>query len=240
MRHATFVILCAGRVGSEFLVSLLDSHPDICCYGEVFTPPFEPHEQWFNPYLPDGVKAFTQSEQDDPRRYIAELASGCAGIAVGFKLTNSSIEAHPGSVSTLEGLQVIRLTRENLLAQHVSGVLAYTTGAWKQGTGTESYGAITHRVDTAGCKRALAALERREQELDELAEGHPTIRLTYERLVAGPIDEVQQFLGVEPRALSSPHRKLRTRQLRETIENWDELSDELRGTRFERFLAETP
>ena len=206
MRHATFVILCAGRVGSEFLVSLLDSHPDICCYGEVFTPPFEPNEQWFNPYLPDGVKAFTQSEQDDPRLYIAELASGCAGIAVGFKLTNSSIEAHPGSVGTLEGLQVIRLTRENLLAQHVSGVLAYTTGAWKQGTGTESYGATTHRVDAAGCKRALAALERREQELDGLAEGHPTIRLTYERLVAGPIDEVQQFLrcGAPRPQLPSP------------------------------------
>ena len=99
---------------------------------------------------------------------------------------------------------------------------------------------MTHRVDAGGCERALATLETREQEMDRLAEGHPTIRLTYERLVAGSIDEVQQFLGVEPRALSSPHRKLRTRPLREAIENWNELSDGLRGTRFERFLAETP
>lgn len=240
MRHTTFVILCLGRVGSELLVSLLDSHPDVCCYGEVFTPPYEPHE-WSDPRLPDGVRAFVDSEQDDPRLYIAELASACDAAAFGFKLPLSSIKAHPDAVTLLDDadLRVIRLTRENLLAQHVSGILAFKTGLWKQGGGKESYGGAVHRVDPARCKRALVSLEAREKEMDRLAEGHPTIRLTYEELVVGSgIDEAQRLVGVEPRALSSPHRKVRTRPLRETIENWDELSAELRGTRFERFLVE--
>jgi LPS sulfotransferase NodH len=243
MHNATFVILCLGRVGSELLVSLLDSHPDVCCYGELFAPPYEAHEEWFDPRLPDGVQAFVHSEQDDPRLYVEQLASGCDAAAFGFKLPHSSIEAHPNAVSLLDDaeLRVIRLTRENLLAQHVSGILAFRTGVWKQGGGEESYGAVTHRVNTARCKRALANLEAREEEMDRLAEGHPMMWLTYEELVAGSrIDEAQRFCGVQPRSLSSPHRKLRTRPLSETIENWDELSAELRGTRFERFLAEAP
>jgi LPS sulfotransferase NodH len=235
MRHATFVILCLGRVGSELLVSLLDSHPDVRCYGELFAPPYE---------APD--EGFAHSEQNDPRLYIAELASGrdaADAAAIGFKLPLSSIQAHPNAVTLLDDpeLRVIRLTRENLLAQQVSGILAFRTGVWKQRTGEESYGGVTHRVDPARCKRALVKLEAREQEMDRLAEGHPAMRLTYEELVAGSrIDEAQRLCGVKPQSLSSYQRKLRTRRLRETIENWDELSAELRGTRFERFLAEAP
>jgi len=232
MRDATFAILCLGLVGSELLVSLLDSHPDVCCYGELFAPRYEAPEE-----------GFAHSEQDDPRLYVSELASGCDAVAIGFKLPLSSIQAHPSAVTLLDdaALRVIRLTRENLLAQHVSGILAFKTGVWKQRTGEEGYGGMTHRVNPARCAQALAKLEAREQEMDRLAEGHPTMRLTYEELVAGSrIDEAQRFCGVKPQSLSSYHRKLRTRSLRETIENWGELSAELRGTRFERFLTEAP
>ena len=242
MRHATFAILCLGRVGSELLVSLLDSHPDICCYGELFAPPYEA-DGWSDPRLPDGVPAFVDSGEDDPRAYLTEVASACEATAFGFKLPRSSIQAHPDAVKLLDDseLRVIRLTRENLLAQHVSGVLAFRSGVWKQAGGGESYGGLIHRVDPPRCRRALANLEARETEMDRLADGHPTMRLTYEELIAGSrMEEAQVFCGVKPRRLSSDHRKLRTRSLHETIENWDELSAELRGTRFERFLVEAP
>jgi LPS sulfotransferase NodH len=224
-----FVILCTGRVGSELLVSLLGSHPAIRCYSELFAP------------RDRGGEWFGRSEQHDPRLYLSELLSGCDEAATGFKLPLSSIQAHPNAVTILDDvdLRAIRLTRENLLAQHISGVLAFKTDIWRQqGTSEESYQGMTHRVNPAKCRRALVNLEGREQEMDRLAEGHPTIRLTYEQLVAGFTEEVQRFLGVEPEGLSSRLRKLRTRPLRETIENWDELAAELRGTRFECFLVE--
>jgi LPS sulfotransferase NodH len=230
MRRATFVILCTGRVGSELLVSLLDSHPDIRCWGELFSG---------GPEAPE--EGFKHSEREDPGLYLSELVSGCEAAAIGFKLPHSSIQANPSSLALLDDaeLRVIRLTRENLLAQLVSAALALRSGFWKQRTGEESYRTATQYLDAAGCKRALAQMEVREREMDRLAEGHPMTRLTYEQLIAGSrMDEVQCFCGVKPRALSSPHRKLRTRPLRETIENWDELSAQLRGTRFERFLVE--
>jgi len=137
-------------------------------------------------------------------------------------------------------LGVIRLSRENLLAQVVSAALALKSGFWRQrGGGDEAYAVETHRVDPARCRSALANLEERELELDRIADGHPVLRLTYEQLTGGSeLDAVQRFCGVEPRVLSSPHRKLRRRPLPEAIENWDELSAELRGTRFERFLVD--
>jgi LPS sulfotransferase NodH len=232
MRRPTFVILCTGRVGSELLVSLLDSHPDIRCWSELFSKGTD---------APD--EGFVHSEEDDPIRYFSELAADCDASSLGFKLPRSSIEAHAAALGFLDDaeLRVIRLTRENLLAQVVSAALAFKSGFWRQRGGEEAYAAETHHVDPVRCKRALANLEAREQELDRLAGGHPVMRLTYEQLVGGSeLEAVQRFCGVAPRALSSPHRKLRTLPLREAIENWDELSAELRGTRFERYLADAP
>src|SRR2546423_405403 len=147
MRQATFAILCLGRVGSELLVSLLDSHPDIRCHGELFARPYGAPEE-----------GFVHSEHDDPRRYISELATRCDEAAFGLKLDYAAIQAHPDAVTLLDDaeLRVVRLTRENRLAQHVSAVLAYKTETWRQPTGRESYRGMTHRVDPAKCKRALA------------------------------------------------------------------------------------
>jgi LPS sulfotransferase NodH len=222
-----FAILCVGRCGSELLVSLLDSHPEIRCYGELFgkDPPRE---------------AFAFSGFDDPQEYLDDLASRSTEPAFGFKLPLSSISAYPDAVKTLDGLRIIRLTRENVVAQHLSGILAFKTGRWKQHTGTESYGDVRHRPKPKKLLQALEALEERERRVDRLARGHPTIALTYERLTSEPIDDIQRFVGVEPRPLSSPYRKLRTRPMSDVIENWDEVVAELRGTRFERFVAGGP
>jgi len=33
-----FIIVCAARTGSTLLRLLLQSHPDVCCHGEIITP----------------------------------------------------------------------------------------------------------------------------------------------------------------------------------------------------------
>ena len=47
VRRATFAILLpgTGRVGAAR--SLLDSHPDVRCYGELFAPPYGAPEKGF-------------------------------------------------------------------------------------------------------------------------------------------------------------------------------------------------
>lgn len=229
-----FVILCLGRTGSTHLQSLLDSHPDVRCYGELFT-----DVDLATGHGDSRAQTFIGSAHEDPRAYLAELTAGVDAAAIGFKLPNNSLRAFPQAVSVLEdrGLKIVRISRRNLLALLVSRRMLATTGVPQSTHG--SYGDARVRIEPQRCLAAFKHMEADERALDDLAGEHPVFHLTYEELVAGErIDDLQRFLGVEPHPLSSWFSRLRTRPLSETIENWDELTGALRGTRFEPFLAD--
>jgi hypothetical protein len=40
-----FIILCAARAGSTMLRHLRNSHPDVCCYGEIMADQVTP-DRW--------------------------------------------------------------------------------------------------------------------------------------------------------------------------------------------------
>jgi hypothetical protein len=223
----TFVILCLGRTGSTHLVALLDSHPDVRCFGELF-----PHER--------GTldEEYAPHWRDDALEYVAELTAPVTEPAVGFKLPLGSIQAHPDALRLVEtnDLRVVRLSRLNLLALFVSRrLLASTRDSESRG----DYGGATVALDPKQCLAMFRRTEEHERYLDELAGDKPTFRITYEEVAAGErLPEVQQFLGVEPVALKSGHSRERKRSLSETIENWPEVEGALRGSPYERFLQD--
>jgi hypothetical protein len=224
----TFVIVCLGRTGSTHLQFLLDSHPDIRCFGELFTG---------NAHTFDEV--FLASPLTDPAAYVAERTAACEERAVGFKLPLGSIHAHPDALAVLEPehLRFIRLTRRNRLALFVSRRMLATTRVPQSTHG--SYGEATVRLDPRQTLRALEKIDEHDAYLDDLVAGRPTYRLSYEELVGGlELDPLQRFLGVAPQGLSSVFERLRTRSLEQTIENWEEVREALSGTRHERFLAD--
>jgi hypothetical protein len=223
----TFVILCLGRTGSSHLVALLDSHPEIRCFGELF-----PHER--------GTldEEYAPHWRSDPLEYVAELTATVTKPAVGFKLPLGSIQAHPDALRLVEpdDLRVIRLSRLNLLALFVSRRLLAST---RESESRGDYGGATVALDPKQCLAMFRRTEEHERYLDGLAAGKPTVRITYEEVTAGErLPEVQRFLGVEPVALKSGHRRARKRSLSETIENWPEVEDALRGSAYERFLQD--
>lgn len=224
----TFVILCLGRTGSTHLVSLLDSHPQIRCFGELFTH----HEGTLD-------EAYVTSSRSDPQDYVAHLTAPLTESAVGFKLPLSSIRAHPDVLGLLEpqDLRMVRLCRINLLALFVSRRLLATTRVPQSTRG--DYGDATVVLDPKQCLAVFRRTEEHERHLDEIAAGKPVFRITYEELVTGRrLAEIQRFLGVEPAALRSPFSRIRRRSLAETIENWSEIEDALRGSPYERFLED--
>jgi len=224
-----FVILCLGRSGSSHLQSLLDSHPSIRCFGEVFSDQAPPQSPGFinSPYKDEAV-------------YLERLIEACEAPVVGFKLPMNSIKAHPESARLVSGdhtMRVIRLSRGNLLAQLISRRLQNTTKISHSLQG--GYEGATVHIEVGGALRALERMERDEDALDGLADSHPCHRILYEELEdPGRIEDVQRFLGVEPAALRSWFEKLRQRPLHETVENWDELVAGLQKTRFAHFAVE--
>lgn len=226
----SFVILCLGRTGSTHLQLLLDSHPDVTCFGELFTG----NAHTFG-------HAFLASPHDDAVRYLEELTAPVATTAVGFKLPLNSIRAHEQVLDIFgdRRLRVVRLSRRNLLALFVSRRMLATTRVAQSTVG--DYGDARVRLDPRQVLSAFRKIEQHEVWLDEVADGHPTFRIAYEDVIAGTgLAELQEFLGVIARGLRSPLEKLRTRPLEETVENWEDLAAELRGTPYERFLEEGP
>jgi hypothetical protein len=223
----TFVILCLGRTGSTHLVALLDSHPEVRCFGELF-----PHERGT---LDEEYAPYWQS---DPLEYVAALAAPVTEPAVGFKLPLGSIQANPNALRLVEpeDLRVIRLSRMNLLALFASRRLLATTKGSESGG---DYGGATVTLDPKQCLAMFRRTEEHERYLDELAAGKPTVRITYEELAVGErLADVQRFLEVEPVQLKSGHTRSRKRALSETIENWPEVEGALRGSPYERFLQD--
>lgn len=224
----TFVILCLGRTGSTHLGSLLGSHPDIHCFGELFTDRKGTLDE-----------AFIKSPIEDPVEYVAQLTAPLTEPVVGFKLPLNSIRTHPGALRLLEpdDLRIIRLRRLNLLALFASRRLLATTRVSRSTRG--DYGDTTVTLDPQHCLAVFRRMEEHERYLDGLAEGKPVFDITYEDLAAGQrLDDLQSFLGVDPVTLESRFKRIRSRPLSETIENWPEVAEALRGSPYERFLED--
>jgi hypothetical protein len=222
------VILCLGRTGSTHLGSLLGSHQDIHCFGELFTDRKTTLDE-----------AFIKSATDDPVEYIAQLTAPLTHRAIGFKLPLNSIRAHPEAVRLLhdDDLRIVRLRRVNLLALFASRRLLAATRVSRSTRG--DYGDTTVTLDPKQCFAVFRRTVEHERYLDELAAGKPVFDLTYEDLAAGrDLEDLQRFLGVEPTTLKSRFKRVRSRSLSETIANWQEVKRALRGSQYERFLED--
>ena len=142
-----FVILCLGRSGSNHLQSLLDSHPDITCFGEVFSD-----------RAPADGPGFINSAYNDEAVYFEHLVETCEVPVVGFKLPVNSIKAHPKSarlVAEDPAMRVIRLSRANLLAQLISRRLQRSTRVSHSLQG--GYAGATVNIDVDWALRAHGA-----------------------------------------------------------------------------------
>jgi LPS sulfotransferase NodH len=230
----SFAILCVGRVGSEHLVSLLDSHPDVTCFSELFAPEWGVEFQHGTLSVPH----FATTQHEQPTSYWGELTAKLDTPVSGLKLPWSSIEAHPDALRLIAdpAVDIIRLTRRDRVAQYVSAWLALESGVWHSTQG--AYRTRRIKVDPAKCLEALDRISEQEDRLDELAHDHRVFQMTYEELVGRHrIDDLQEFLRLQPRELTSRYERLRERPLNEVIENFDELAAALAGTRYATYLG---
>jgi hypothetical protein len=223
-RPLTFVIACLGRVGSQHLVSLLDSHPDIRCFGELFNP---------------AGSVYAKERRGDHHEYLREVAAEVEAAQIGCKLTWPTLHNFPNVLDLFHdpNLRIIRLVRPNYLQVHISVLHATKTGMMHS---TErSHGdAMTVRVEAERCYQDLFGFFVADRFLDELTRHSPVFRIEHHQLAdEAVLADLQRFLGVEPAVLTSPHKKLVSRPLADAIENFDEVVAMLEGTPWASFVA---
>ncbi|NNU15933.1 hypothetical protein HK107_06300 [Parvularcula sp. ZS-1/3] len=247
-RHA---ILTNGRSGSNFFAQVLNQHPHVVNYGEVLGPwtlpgkHIKPRFSGVGPYLDWMLSSRAAFYAGQGASFAARLKAGkdrhfrrrSEVRSIGFKEFEMNFRRMEGVgyFKARPDIALLILIRENIIDRHVSTRLLEATGvvADKDKAATK---AQTVRLDPERIIWELDVIANENAELLETRDSHQgdTMTITYEGFFAGSPDEqaaklkqIQEFIGVEPHDLASEHRKLRRTSLRETIENFGEISEVL-------------
>lgn len=243
-----FVILTAPRSGSNMLVSILDAHPQITCFGELMrkTAPDMARDGYRG-----ALKALSRVDprfRDDEVRFneaaafldeaFTKLASSSI---VGFKLMLAQHKDLMRQLIDDPTWTKIVLRRANTLAAYSSEKIAKITGQGSVREGTE-------------VKRAKALFEpkpfgrfmkRRKQQYEGVysrleASSQTYLDLEYLELVSGDgVRRILDFLGADPNRAAPPRTiKRNPSNLLERFENPDDVACYLRNNGLSEWQSE--
>jgi hypothetical protein len=241
-----FLVTCPARTGSWMLISFLLSHPDICTHGEVLAPVGSlDFYGRLNPALDNMLRPIRDR---DPVGFLRDFVWQAGHRqAVGFKAKYEELLL-PQYSSVLDHIQhetdirILHLWRENLLERFLSQYLAVNVyGVYYLLQGEDPPPQKAVRLSPEECEQDFVRTEHRRAKFRARLVGHRILELTYEELVGSPpptLARVQEFLDVDQRALEARTVRLRTRSLRETISNYEELAAAFSGTRYGHFFTE--
>ena len=237
-----FAVLAAPRTGSNWLCSMLDSHPEILCHHELFNPAgIHVALSWRGGAVDVESVLGTQAERDRAPLAFLERAwsrpRGCR--AVGFKLNRGQNEAAFAAVLADRGVRKILLRRDNRLKTFVSERIAARTGLWESYPDSpRSDGQVRIRVDLGELRRHIGENRAYYDSLTAELAGQEVLAVRYEDLVtsAGAWQSVFDFLGVGTAELRAETRKQNATDLRQVILNFDEVAAALQGTELEAEL----
>lgn len=240
-----FIILGRGRSGSNWLRTLLGSHGSVVIFGELFNKGGldQDHIGW-------GVRGYRTTRDlltlraSDPTTFIREkvFAPMPKSIdAVGFKLfyhhaQDPDMRGIWEYLKSLD-LRVIHLERRNLLASVLSGAIAAETNQYSTKSQSLEQKSETRSLSYEAC---LGFFEQTLKWRDEYSAYFPrTLSVYYEDMVDNcelQMQEIQDFLGVSRRPLTSSLRRQSKAPMSQTIRNFDELKARFAGTRYESFF----
>ena len=231
------LLVTSPRSGTHLLATCLDSHPACRFYGELMD------ERWRKSYhgYPSTLDhIWTRNPPNLP-------VVGCVlHTTQGYSNHQYAFGIWP-RISREPDLHIIRLQRANPLRRLVSHLLSVCTNTWNKHK--KVHRDWVPEDLTVNCSMDQIEQEKRRLEVEDKFVtswiGHlPTCYVRYEGLCANPkqvMKRVWSFCG-----LQAPHHpRFRTRQIRgkelpQLISNFQELSLDLKGHPWERYLWEDP
>jgi len=223
-----FIVLARARTGSNMLMSILDSHPNIRAgKREIFCRLEGRH------YKDLLAKSFRKS----PRHIKAR----------GFKIFYYHPSDGPcddlwNDLVKMEDLYIIHLKRRNILRSVVSQEIAKKSGHWERQSGQETD--LKDKAVTLTTEDLDAHFHRTrefEERGDEMFKDHPMITVYYEDLADNPdgaFDEIMDFLGLPHGQPQTNLVKQNPESLKDLITNYDELESAFQETRWQSFFRQ--
>jgi len=166
--NTRFILFSQGRTGSNLLRTLLDSHPDIACDGDIFVHRY--------------IKMLS------PKLYIkGHLAKASGAKVYGFQLKLSALEEFEKDAKRFlsdfheNGWKIIYLRRKNLFRRKMSAKIAIAKNKWLYAKEQHLESAQSFKFHW-DCDELLASLkdaERREQKDAEVLKELPYLEIIY-------------------------------------------------------------
>ena len=228
---STYVLFLVGRVGSTYFSHLLNSHPEIyACQEELAA------------LQDDGPGA----QLDWARDFLTPPLVGRNAVK-GFSVKRIQLLDPDGFANLLsdKGSKIIHMQRRNRIKAVVSYLngkrLADKTGMW--GLFKESDRLPAFTIDPDEFAEALKNREKVEGDLSDYVNtlDRPKLELYYEDMLLDLdafLEPVFSFLEVPPAPLSAGVKKNTSDDLRNVIENFDELKSKYAGTPYEPMFDE--
>lgn len=248
-----FLLVGPARSGTTMVERLLQSHPHVVSFGELFN--YEKilwgygdfHVRFNTPEM----HAFRNSRPDLFLDRVFAAADDPKVKAVGFKMVYGHIEKFKKisknlllkKLLSIPDLRVVKIRRENVLKLYVSLLVAkkraekdMTFNAYRpQDVETR----VTVAVDPEEFSNFVKRTEINEYRYDRYFQDKETIEIRYEDVVgnrAKEMGKVMHFLGVEQRPLRLQTFKVRQKPVSEVVENYQDLERKFRGTSFEKYF----
>lgn len=237
-----FVVIATPRCGSNWLCTLLNSHPQILCHHELFN---EDGIRVSQPLREQGWTLGDRQMQQQQPLQLLELAwrENLGFSRVGFKININQSPAVFEAVLADPSIQKILIRRRNRVRTYLSEEIALRTGHW------ESYDSSGQPPPTGPIKlrpdglfehsqRNQTFYQHIETSLDDRAQ--TAFHIAYEDI---PDADVRQqllvFLGVDTDVpLLASTSKMNPGRLDDMISNFEALSAALKGTDFEDDLIQ--
>ena len=237
-----FVVVSSGRSGSNYLMSMFDSHPRIVQNGEIFGPKVLKNEEKVGEIKEKGeINYFVNSFH----RTGFEKARGSKVLYSYFR--DEYIKRYPSVdlekiytyLSENKDIRIVHLHRENLLRVILSFEIAniskvYVTLEKKSSNEKISLSKefLVGRLDELICERDM---------IREKFKNHPFFEITYEKMVSGnsfPINKLQRFLGVDILRLTGRTIKQNDRSISEILTNYTQLKEEFSDTIYAEYFID--
>jgi hypothetical protein len=202
--YVRFIVLGRSRVGSNFLLGHLNSHPHIIGLGEILR--FEETKSGDVPSFLQSRKLLDLRNQDPVRFLEKEVFKKYPTriSAVGFKLFYYHAQNELGQTAwhylkAKNEIKVIHLKRANILRTHLSWTNANSTNQWsKNSRVVNTVEPVT--LDYEECLDIFLKTRNWENHYDAFFLDHPKTELWFEDLANNSVSEVgriQDFLEVD-------------------------------------------
>ncbi|KAK9220201.1 hypothetical protein WN943_008849 [Citrus x changshan-huyou] len=239
-----FAILSMQRSGSGWFETLLNSHVNVSSNGEIFS---VKHRR-IN--ISSIVSTMDRVYNLD---WFTSASKNECSAAVGFKwMMNQGLMEHHNDIAEYfkkKGVSAIFLFRRNLLRRMIS-ILANSydrnakllNGTHKSHVHSPAEAKILAKYKpTINATLLIPELKQIEQTTAKAIEYFKSTRhivFYYEDLITNraTLKEVQEFLRLAYRELTSRQVKIHSGPLSKQVENWDDVQKALKGTSYERFL----